>query len=97
MAIVEEVDGDQNLHAVVTKADAQVVVTSLTGPRVPPEYQRLLFGSRCMALVTISRDARYAAVYDRKVLREVAVEQLAQAIREVAQQRDVPGVSDKLM
>jgi len=96
MAIVKEVHGGQNLDAVVTEADAHVVVASLSSPIVPRDYQRLLFGSRSVALVTISADGRDAQVYTRKVIREVSVDQIVQAIGAVAA-TGVPEVSDKLM
>jgi len=67
-----------------------VLVTSLSGPRVPDRYQRLLFEHPHVTLVAISQDGRRVEVFDRQVVREITLEHLVDVIREVARARDVP-------
>lgn len=90
MTIVD-VDEDlkaENLGTVVVEKEVDVVVTSLSGPQVPAAYRQLVFSLPHVALVAISADRHHVEVYDRRVVREVAPEQLVEVIREVVHNRD---------
>jgi DNA-binding NarL/FixJ family response regulator len=93
MMIVDEVPRAENLGRIVAEKDVDVVLTSLSGMQVPTAYQNLVFSFPHVAVVAISADRRRVEVYDRKVVREkvvreVAPEQLLEVIREAVHNRE---------
>ena len=62
---------------------ADVVVTALTADGVPRPCQELFFGNRGVPVIAVSRDGRLE-IYDRRVLREAALDELLAEIRRVA-------------
>jgi hypothetical protein len=67
--------------------DADVVVTC-HGPRgLPAVYRDLFFSAAQVRVLAISGDGRVVEVYDRRVVREIALDQLVSVIRDAAEQR----------
>jgi hypothetical protein len=83
--VVREIGATCDPGEAVEAEDFDVVVTSIHGSAIPDRYQRLVFGPPHVAVVAISADGRRVEAYDRKVIREVGLEQLVDVIREVAQ------------
>lgn len=92
MIIAREIQGSEHLSAALAEDGIDVVLTSLSGNLVPPAYQALLFGFPHVPLVAIKVDGQRAEIYARKVVREVAPEQLVEVIREVTKDRDMRGL-----
>ena len=87
MELVDELLSATDLSAVLRERDVDVVVTALASPQLPLEYQALPFGAMPVCVVAISRDRRDVEVYERRVIREIAREQLIDVIRTVGQHR----------
>lgn len=67
-----------------------VIVTSLQESAVQWKHRAMFFASSGVTLLAISEDRSRVEVFDRWVIREVGLERLAAAIREVARHKGVP-------
>jgi hypothetical protein len=83
ISIVGELRNAEDLAALARGQPIDVVVTARSREGVPMPCQRLLFGTTAVPVIAIDSEGRLE-VYDRRVLREAALDELLAEIRRVA-------------
>lgn len=83
ISIVGELRHAGELAALARGQPIDVVVTALTRDGVPAGCQELLFDAASVPVIAVGSDGRLE-VYDRRVLREAALDELLAEIRRVA-------------
>jgi len=83
ISIVGELRRAEEVTALADRQHIDVVVTARTAEGVPAPCQQLLFGEPAVPVIVIGPDGRLE-VYDRRVLREAALDELLAEIRRVA-------------
>lgn len=89
ICIVGELRRAEDVTALALTQPIDVVVTARTAEGVPLPCQRLLFGETAVPVIAIGADGRLE-IYDRRVLREAALDELLGEIRKVAARSTVP-------
>ena len=83
MEVVREARTADELERVLQTVEADVVVTALSSAEVPSAYHGLVFRIPSIAVVAIGADRSRVAVYNGRVIRGVALDELVGVIREV--------------
>jgi len=83
ISIVGELRHADDLAALAHGQPIDVVLTARTGDGVPAPCQRLFFGSTAVPVIAIDAQGRLE-IYDRRVLREAALDELLAEIRKAA-------------
>jgi hypothetical protein len=89
VSIVGELRDATELSALARTQQIEVVVTTRAEEGVPPPCQQLLFGEPAVPVIAIGSDGRLE-IYDRRILREAALNELLGEIRKVAARNPVP-------
>ena len=89
ICIVGELRHADDVTALARSQPIHVVVTARTAEGVPAPCQQLLFGDAAVPVIVIGPDGRLE-IYDRRVLREAALDELLDEIRKVAAHHSVP-------
>ena len=82
ISIVAELRDAGDITGFARKQPIDVVVTARTSEGVPTPCQQLLFGETAVPVIVIGPDGRLE-IYDRRVLREAALDELLTEIRRV--------------
>jgi hypothetical protein len=82
ISIVRELRLAEEVTALAKTQPIDVVVTARTANEVPAPCQGLLFGAVAVPVIVIDSDGRLE-VYDRRILREAALDELLAEIRRV--------------
>lgn len=91
ISIVGELRDATELTALARTQPIEVVVTTRADEGVPTPCQQLLFDEPAVPVIAIGTDGRLE-IYDRRVLREAALDELLGEIRKVAARSSVPQV-----
>ncbi len=89
ISIVGELRNAAELTALAHTQRIDVVVTTRTEEGVPASCQQMLFGDFAVPVIVIGADGRLE-IYDRRVLRESALDELLGEIRKVAVRGSMP-------
>ncbi|HRB81897.1 MAG TPA: hypothetical protein PK614_06495 [Nitrospira sp.] len=91
--IVDEISRVKDLGKAMAQKECDVVVTALPDGQVQPVLSSVLFGPGHTAIVAITARGHNIEVYDHRVRREVAPEDLIRVIREVVHRKRLAGNS----
>ena len=91
ISIVGELRDATELTALARTQPIEVVVTTRADEGVPTPCPQLLFDEPAVPVIAIGTDGRLE-IYDRRVLREAALDELLGEIRKVAARSSVPQV-----
>jgi len=88
---------ERRLRLVDTSDDPRpdVVVTSLSDQETQRRYQAAFFTKAGVPFIAISKDSRRLRVYDQWEIREVGIDQLAAAVRELARHKRRPRIKPR--
>lgn len=82
MSVVGEVQAWDDLEAVFGEGHFDVIVTSVTESRLADLYQRVIFRSEQIALITITSDGHDLHCYSRKTLQDISMNRFIEVLRE---------------
>lgn len=89
MVIIGEVRDAQDLPALAQEQRIDVILTVSTPDGVPGSCRQLLFSETALPIIAIATDGRLD-IYDCRVLREAAPDELLMEIRKLAERRAAP-------